>query len=531
MKDGKQNKMRYSYAEQLYKMGNYEKCDKVIEEGLSIDRESRAIPTIRENVNYLMLKANVYSKQSNWQESVNSMHRAKEFQLRIVSLSGEEKISRSNERDIAATIAAKMGDIYSIRREYSKAIDLYKEAIRLNDSNVENMASLAKTHMALGETARCQQQCKIILEKDKNNDDATLLLADMMYEQNETKDALLYYCQLLERNPCQYSALARCIELCRRIGDIEKAVEYIRNCIEKDPRVKFKAGYNYCCGLIEWYSEEPNAALQAFYRAKRDPEWGERAIYNMVDICLNPENEIIVREDFESMGEKVDETPSSESENAAKFLQELSKKVAATTKYKIVENLVLASSNNKRNIEKALSSLLLIAAEDEKNKKINVTATYACGRIYILIRQMQKAKDTLKKIMNHPWTIEEAEYLQRAWLLLADIYFIQKKWENSMIILKNVLKYNQSCIKAMEILGKLKEKEQLYDEAVVHFHSAWMLGKQRNLSTGMKLALCLLKNGKHFDCIDICNYILQVNPNYPGLKDGVLLKARMMLRS
>lgn len=48
------------------------------------------------------------------------------------------------------------------------------------------------------------------------------------------------------------------------------------------------------------YSGEPNTALQAFNRARRDLEWGERAIYNMIEICMNPDNEIIGGEVFEN---------------------------------------------------------------------------------------------------------------------------------------------------------------------------------------------------------------------------------------
>lgn len=44
---------------------------------------------------------------------------------------------------------------------------------------------------------------------------------------------------------------------------------------------------------IPRYTGDPNAALQAFNRARRDLEWGERATYNMIEICLNPDNEII----------------------------------------------------------------------------------------------------------------------------------------------------------------------------------------------------------------------------------------------
>lgn len=75
--------------------------------------------------------------------------------------------------------------------------------------------------------------------------------------------------------------------------------QYLKNAVENNPRATVDAGYNYCKGLLEWYTGEPNAALQAFNRARRDLEWGERAIYNMIEICLNPDNEIIGGEVFD----------------------------------------------------------------------------------------------------------------------------------------------------------------------------------------------------------------------------------------
>ncbi|VDN41858.1 unnamed protein product [Gongylonema pulchrum] len=110
-------------------------------------------------------------------------------------------------------------------------------------------------------------------------------------------------------NRNQYHALARCIELSWRRGDVEQAEKYLKNALDANPRATVDAGFNYCKGLHEWcaklcltnvvYSGEPNAALQAFNRARRDLEWGERAIYNMIEICLNPDNEIIGGEVFD----------------------------------------------------------------------------------------------------------------------------------------------------------------------------------------------------------------------------------------
>ena len=34
-------------------------------------------------------------------------------------------------------------------------------------------------------------------------------------------------------------------------------------------------------------------ALQKFNQSRKDSEWGERALLNMIEICLNPDNETV----------------------------------------------------------------------------------------------------------------------------------------------------------------------------------------------------------------------------------------------
>lgn len=52
-------------------------------------------------------------------------------------------------------------------------------------------------------------------------------------------------------------------------------------------------GLNYCKALYEWYSGNLNSALMNFNNARQDPEFGQEAIQNMIEICLNPNNEML----------------------------------------------------------------------------------------------------------------------------------------------------------------------------------------------------------------------------------------------
>lgn len=53
-----------------------------------------------------------------------------------------------------------------------------------------------------------------------------------------------------------------------------------------------EAGLNYCKGLYEWYSGNPNNSLRFLNNARRNAEWGQQAIRHMIEICLNPDNDL-----------------------------------------------------------------------------------------------------------------------------------------------------------------------------------------------------------------------------------------------
>lgn len=53
-----------------------------------------------------------------------------------------------------------------------------------------------------------------------------------------------------------------------------------------------EAGLNYCKGLYEWYSGNPNNSLRFLNNARRSSEWGQQAIRHMIEICLNPDNDL-----------------------------------------------------------------------------------------------------------------------------------------------------------------------------------------------------------------------------------------------
>jgi len=57
------------------------------------------------------------------------------------------------------------------------------------------------------------------------------------------------------------------------------------------------------CNLLCRYCGRPHEALQHFNLARCDTEWSEKALDSMIRICLNPDQQTLGGEVFDSLGE------------------------------------------------------------------------------------------------------------------------------------------------------------------------------------------------------------------------------------
>lgn len=217
---------------------------------------------------------------------------------------------------------------------------------------------------------------------------------------------------------------------------------------------------------------------------------------------------------------------------AAKLLQELQPVEDDILQTHILyPNFYLLATRQKSNVERALIELTTFATKHQQQD--NPGVVFGLATAHLLLKQAQKARNQLKRLIKSTWTLEEGEYLERCWLLLSDIYIQvgQSKTDVANELLRRVLTYNRSSAKAFECLGYILEKEQAYREAAVHFESAWKMTNQNSPVVGYKLALSYLKAKQYTDAIDISQTVLAKYPDHPRIRKDVLDKALSSLRT
>ena len=83
---------------------------------------------------------------------------------------------------------------------------------------------------------------------------------------------------------------------------------------------------------------------------------------------------------------------------------------------------------------------MTVAAQEQQGRE-NVGAVLGMATAYQLLKQTPRARNQLKRVAKHSWNFEDAEHLERCWLLLADIYIQGGKYDMATELLRKVYDY------------------------------------------------------------------------------------------
>lgn len=533
LKNGQQNYLFYDLAELLLKLKWYDKAEKVLQHALAHEPVNE-LSALTEDGRSQVLLAKVYSKVDRPGDAVASLQQARELQARVLKrVQMEQPDAVPAQKHLAAEICAEIAKHSVAQRDYEKAIKFYREALVHCETDNKIMLELARLYLAQDDPDACLRHCALLLQSDQDNEAATMMMADLMFRRQDYEQAVFHLQQLLERKPDNYMTLSRLIDLLRRCGKLEDVPRFFLMAEKRNSRAKLEPGFQYCKGLYLWYTGEPNDALRHFNKARKDSDWGQNALYNMIEICLNPDNETIGGEVFENLdGDLGNSTEKQESvqlavRTAEKLLKELKPQtVQGHVQLRIMENCCLMATKQKSNVEQALNTFTEITTSE----KDHIPALLGMATAYMILKQTPRARNQLKRIAKMNWNPIDAEDFERSWLLLADIYIQSAKYDMAEELLKRCLRHNRSCCKAYEYMGYIMEKEQAYTDAALNYEMAWKHGNQTNPAVGYKLAFNYLKAKRFVDAIDVCHQVLEAHPTYPKIRKDILDKARTSLR-
>ncbi|RLN49385.1 hypothetical protein BBJ29_009436 [Phytophthora kernoviae] len=406
-------------------------------------------------------------------------------------------------------------------------------ALRSDESHEESLLYLARAHQQSGDLDQCQIRCSTLLRINPAHEEAALMLADLLLQKEDNESAIYHFQQLLDSRPDNFAALSRFLVMLRRAGKLHSSHKnkeqgnlterYLRLAERSaNVRVAHAPGLHFCKGLFARFRNNVVEAIDEFNLARRDSEWGERALINMIEIYLNPDNENI----WDAANDSSEGNTKEQTENlriANTLLDELP--VARTerdAKLRVLEAYAVLAVRTKSMLDKAIQLFMEILETVDRDY---VPALLGLAMGYMLTKQQPKARNQLKRIakMNYDQTL--ADEFERSYLLLADIYINRGKFDLAQELCKRTLTHNKSSGKAWELLGLVMEKEQSYIDAAECYQEAWTCEGEASAAIGFKLAFNYLKAKKLVLAVDVCHKVLDQYPDYPKIRKEILEKA------
>ena len=276
--------LRTEYASLLIRLGQFDKAEKTITDFLftigqhvNKDTSEKSMDQVR----LLLLLAKLYEKINNEENSLGALQKAQSIITPLLKRAsqqdqGDDKFAE--QKKIASAIAVQMGThALTSERDLEAAIRNYREALSYSPDDTHILAQLAKVYLLADDVEHCQHMCKSLLKIDRENDQATMMIAQIALRKNELETATLHFKQALERHPCHYDMLGQFVDVCRRRGTIADALDSLKAAELNSTNGLNDAGLSYCRGLYDYYSGQHNAALLSLNSARGHAVWGKFA--------------------------------------------------------------------------------------------------------------------------------------------------------------------------------------------------------------------------------------------------------------
>eukprot|EP00750_Incisomonas_marina_P015645 INCI18415.3.p1 GENE.INCI18415.3~~INCI18415.3.p1 ORF type:complete len:1335 (-),score=288.83 INCI18415.3:1148-5152(-) len=534
----KSAKIRHALASLYLKLGKFKSALRTLDDALDQSQQDAIseIQSLQNDVRSLLLLAEVHlgnkeggegegpTISGNVTEALEVLHRARIVQNKVLAEVTDDDVASKVERKIASDIRFRLAKAFLLPGETydtSKASEALNDAIKYDKEHTECIMELAKLCVKENDLANAQQHALKLLTIDENNVEASLMIADIMFRKTEYKAAVYHLQQMLVKTPNNYEVLARLVSVLWRSGTLTEAKDFLRRARRSTSRAIHDAGYNFCKGLYFALASDPVKAIHFLNLARRDGEWGRRAIERMILIYLNPTG-VPMWEDSEEIREDAGE--------AIRVIESLLREAPMHPRTEYHEVLQCYSdmlTRSKSKIDQVAHTCLKI---NERNKNF-VPALLCMATAFMLNKQIPKARNQLKRISKLPYDPEYASDFEDAYLMLSGIYIRTKKFDLALQLCKRCLEHNKSCGKAWEDMGLIMEKETSYKDAAMYYEKAWGFDCESSAPVGYKLAFNYLKAKEFIKAIDVCYKVLAKYPKYPKIRSDILERAQYFLRN
>eukprot|EP00826_Nyctotherus_ovalis_P013769 TRINITY_DN1376_c0_g6_i1.p1 TRINITY_DN1376_c0_g6~~TRINITY_DN1376_c0_g6_i1.p1 ORF type:complete len:1241 (-),score=463.36 TRINITY_DN1376_c0_g6_i1:317-4039(-) len=485
LNDGREYILREDLSELHMKLGEFEAAKEVVYHGLErLEKEEKNLKTLKSQVGLQMTLLKVIRKEAGGGKYKKLEGLKEEYskvvvmQLNVINYAKEHGGGDMLEKakTYAAQISYELADyLENAENDYDGAKAAYVESLRHFEFYKPSLLALANLLSRRGEFDACQMACNRLLKVDPQNEKGTYLAADTLFLRGMPEQGLALYKTLLTQKPDSYEILCNFVLFAKRLGQINEAFEYIENASKLAGRSN-EPGVLLARGIYERNQGNAMEALRYLNGARVDRAFARMALINMIEIYLNLDN---VDWCLNPQPQQVYIDPEN-LKAASSLTEELNIHAPNDPIISVYRAYNAIFKRDAPSLEQGLKILTKLL----KQRMNYVPGVVALAVLKFVQKKSSDGKKILKQIQNVPYVAEESAHIERGWLLLANSAFYSNDTEVTKQLCEKCVKYNKSNQNAEELIGLLREKANMTEDAIKHYEAAWKLANHNSATIG-----------------------------------------------
>jgi tetratricopeptide repeat protein 21B len=232
--------LRCELAVLYLRLFKYEQAERTLLLALeqNSSEQTDGIGQIKDKLKFYQLLTNIYCKNNEHLQAIKIFEKGRAYQALLVkqmSVNSPDgvNIGKNWLGNMLHQLAAQL--TLADSQNSPKAELLFKEAINNCPDNAKYRESLCRWYLLRGQFDYCEQECFTLLKMDANNNNASFILAEVLYAKGEFFAAIKHFEAFLAKNSTCFDGIAILIDLYRRIGNLQKAdkfIEYVSSFFE-----------------------------------------------------------------------------------------------------------------------------------------------------------------------------------------------------------------------------------------------------------------------------------------------------------
>lgn len=367
-----------------------------------------------------------------------SLKLTKEVISRLRELKNEQGVKE--EKDFLSEICYEIGKYYEIiEPQIDFAEKAYLESLNYSNINENSLYALSNTYVKKNNYNEAHKYADQLLRLNESNEEAIKLLISIINSKKSNEFTINYLETILDKQPLSFKLIEIYIDIIRRVGKINKVKDYLAKC-DKKLKYTYSPGYNFCKGLYFRYIGEINKALLEFSKSKTDEHYGAKCIQQMLEIYINPDNNIMLINldsplNFKSPGGLLNYNTDDLNLEAIQFLLKELKIRRNDETTQVYEAYVCMLLKDKKLIEKASENL-----QDMLNRnQENLGAWVALAMINLITLKTNEVKTNLKIIEKATLNIKYYNDYERGLLINAYLMLMTDNIKKAEELLQKVI--------------------------------------------------------------------------------------------